>query len=150
MLITQPRQPKSEMKQLSLGLINQQKGEKLFEEVYALKRLELAFKKVKANGGSAGPDGESVEEFDEKRTGKLAELQAELKSRSYQPQPVRRVSIPKPNGGERLLGNRWRSETTTCMRSRVRTRTHGSVGGRSPNGDLLPDRTGRGCEARDE
>ena len=104
MPITQPRQPKSEMKQLSLGLINQQKGEKLFEEVYALKRLELAFKKVKANGGSAGPDGESVEEFDEKRTGKLAELQAELKSRSYQPQPVRRVSIPKPNGGERHLG----------------------------------------------
>lgn len=92
------------MDQLSLGTINQEKGEGLFEEVYALKRLELAFKKVKANGGSAGPDGESVEQFDEKRTEKLVELQAELKSKRYQPQPVRRVSIPKPNGGERHLG----------------------------------------------
>jgi RNA-directed DNA polymerase len=92
------------MDQLSLGLTNQQKGERLFEEVYALKRLELAFKKVKTNGGSAGPDGESVEEFDEQRTEKLAMLKAELESRRYQPQPVRRVSIPKPSGGERHLG----------------------------------------------
>ena len=95
------------MGQLSLGLSNKEEGAKLFEEVHALPRLELAFKKVRANGGSAGPDGVSVEDFEENLPENLAKLEAELKSRSYQPGPVRRVSIPKPNspsGGERHLG----------------------------------------------
>ena len=92
------------MEQLSLGLTSKQEGERLFEELYALRRLELAFVKVKANGGSAGSDGNSVEDFEENLSNNLAKLQAELQSRSYQPQPVRRVSIPKPNGGERHLG----------------------------------------------
>lgn len=98
------RKERSEMEQLSLGLTNQQQGENLFEEVYALKRLELAFAKVKANGGAAGPDGISVEEFEENLPTKLAKLQAELQSKRYEPQPVRRVRLPKPNGGERHLG----------------------------------------------
>ena len=46
-------QIKSEMDQLSLGITNQQDGEGLYEEVYALQRLELAFKKVRANHGVA-------------------------------------------------------------------------------------------------
>jgi RNA-directed DNA polymerase len=95
------------MEQLSLGLSNQEEGARLFEEVHALPRLALAFKKVRANGGSAGPDGASVERFEENLPENLARLEAELKSRSYQPGPVRRVSIPKPNspsGGERHLG----------------------------------------------
>lgn len=92
------------MEQLSLGLSNQQEGERLFEEICALPRLELAFKKVRANGGSAGPDAQSVEDFEEDLAANLAELQRELESRRYQPGPVRRVSIPKPNGGERHLG----------------------------------------------
>jgi RNA-directed DNA polymerase len=95
------------MEQLSLGLSNQEEGARLFEEVHALPRLELAFKKVRANGGSAGPDGVSVEQFEEQLSDNVSQLEAELKSRSYQPGPVRRVSIPKPNspsGGERHLG----------------------------------------------
>jgi len=81
------------MDQMSLGLRNQAEGDRLFEEVYALERLELAFKKVRTNGGSAGPDGVSVEDFGVKLSDNLTELQAELKSKAYQPAPVRRVSI---------------------------------------------------------
>ena len=92
------------MDQLSLGLCNQAEGDRLFEEIHATQRLELAFKKVKTNGGSAGSDGVSVEDFGEKLARNLTDLQAELKSKRYQPQPVRRVSIPKPSGGERHLG----------------------------------------------
>jgi RNA-directed DNA polymerase len=92
------------MEQLSLGLSNQYEGKRLFEEACAMPRLELAFKKVRANGGSAGPDGQSVEDFEEDLVTNLAKLQAELKGKRYQPGPVRRVSIPKPSGGERHLG----------------------------------------------
>lgn len=95
---------KSEMAQLSLGLQTQAAGERLFEEIHALSRLELAFAKVRANGGSPGPDGQSIEDFGENLSDNLAELSAELKSKRYQPAPVRRVSIPKPSGGERHLG----------------------------------------------
>jgi len=52
---------KSEMDQLSLGLQTQAAGERLFEEIPALARLELAYAKVRANGGSPGPDGQSIE-----------------------------------------------------------------------------------------
>ena len=89
---------------MSLGLRNQEGGAKLFEEIHALPRLEMAFKKVRANRGSAGPDGVSVEDFEENLSENLSKLQAELKSKAYRPQAVRRVSIPKPNGGERHLG----------------------------------------------
>ena len=92
------------MEQSSLGLANKQRGKELFEEVYAPKRLELAFRKVRANKGSPGPDGVSVEDFEERVHEELAKLAEELKSKTYQPQPIRRVSIPKANGGERHLG----------------------------------------------
>ena len=81
------------MEQLSLGLQTKAAGERLFEEIYALPQLELAYAKVRANGGSPGPDGQSIEDFGENLTGNLAELAAELKSKRYQPAPVRRVSI---------------------------------------------------------
>ena len=74
---------KSEMAQLSLGLQTQAAGERLFEEIHALSRLELAFAKVRANGGSPGPDGQSIEDFGENLSDNLAELSAELKSKRY-------------------------------------------------------------------
>jgi len=66
--------------------------------------LERAFRKVKANQGAPGPDGESIEEFEADLEARLDQLRKELESWSYQPSPVRRVVIPKPGGGERLLG----------------------------------------------
>ena len=63
-----------------------------------------AFKRVKANQGAAGVDGQSIQEFEEKLTGNLYKLWNRLSSGSYLPPPVRRVDIPKANGGTRPLG----------------------------------------------
>ena len=65
----------------------------------------LAYECCKANGGAAGVDGQTFEDIEAYgRERWLDELAQELKSRTYQPQPVRRVYIPKPDGKQRPLG----------------------------------------------
>jgi RNA-directed DNA polymerase len=68
------------------------------------KEVWEAFKEVRANGGAAGVDGESIAEFEADLTGNLYKLWNRLSSGSYFPRPVRRVDIPKPDGGTRPLG----------------------------------------------
>ena len=63
-----------------------------------------AFKKVKANQGAAGVDGQSIADFEADLTNNLYELWNRLSSGSYFPPPVRRVDIPKMDGGTRPLG----------------------------------------------
>ena len=63
-----------------------------------------AFKRVKANKGAAGVDGQSIAEFEANLSGNLYKLWNRLSSGSYFPPPVRRVDIPKANGGTRPLG----------------------------------------------
>ena len=63
-----------------------------------------AFQRVKANGGSAGVDQESIEEFEQKVGGNLYKLWNRMASGSYFPPPVKAVPIPKKSGGTRLLG----------------------------------------------
>jgi RNA-directed DNA polymerase len=63
-----------------------------------------AFKKVKANQGAAGVDGQSIAEFEADLTANLYKLWNRLSSGSYFPPPVRRVDIPKASGGTRPLG----------------------------------------------
>ncbi len=63
-----------------------------------------AFKKVKANGGAAGVDGQSIAEFEKDLKRNLYKLWNRMSSGSYFPPPVRTVEIPKDNGGIRLLG----------------------------------------------
>src|ERR1700720_490902 len=63
-----------------------------------------AFKRVKANQGAAGVDGQSIAEFEVDLAGNLYKLWNRLSSGSYLPPPVRRVDIPKANGGTRPLG----------------------------------------------
>ncbi|MBB6582866.1 group II intron reverse transcriptase/maturase [Ralstonia solanacearum] len=63
-----------------------------------------AYKKVKANRGAAGIDGQSIEEFEQNLVGNLYKLWNRLASGSYMPPPVRRVEIPKATGGTRPLG----------------------------------------------
>jgi len=92
------------MEQLDLAIRDKAAGERLFEEVYAMPRLKRAYQKVKANKGKPGVDEISIEDFEENLNENLAEIQSQLKGRKYKPQPVLRVSIPKPNGGERHLG----------------------------------------------
>ena len=63
-----------------------------------------AFKRVKANQGAAGIDGQSILEFEADLSRNLYKLWNRLSSGSYFPPPVRRVDIPKANGGTRPLG----------------------------------------------
>jgi len=64
----------------------------------------MAYRKVKANGGSAGIDRVSLEEFEENRSKNLYKLWNRLSSGSYYPPAVRQVMIPKKSGGQRGLG----------------------------------------------
>ena len=63
-----------------------------------------AFRRVKANGGSAGVDEESIEEFEGRLGDNLYKLWNRLSSGSYVPPPVKAVPIPKKSGGTRTLG----------------------------------------------
>jgi len=63
-----------------------------------------AFKRVKANQGAAGVDGQSIAAFEANLSNNLYKLWNRLSSGSYLPPPVRRVEIPKASGGTRPLG----------------------------------------------
>ncbi|WP_293275763.1 reverse transcriptase domain-containing protein [Nannocystis sp.] len=63
-----------------------------------------AWKRVKANRGAAGVDGESIEVFEKDLKGNLYKLWNRMSSGSYFPPPVRQVEIPKQSGGTRALG----------------------------------------------
>ena len=78
----------------------------LVDKVYQRKNLEMAWEKVKANRGSGGVDGQSLEAFAAQLDPQLDRLQSELKEDTYQPQPVRQVQIPKAGkpGEFRTLG----------------------------------------------
>lgn len=77
----------------------------LYDKVHREDILAFAYECCKTNGGAAGVDNqtfEDIEDYGVKRW--LDELTQELKSRTYQPKPVRRVYIPKPDGKQRPLG----------------------------------------------
>jgi group II intron reverse transcriptase/maturase len=77
----------------------------LYDKVYREDVLTFAYACCKANGGAAGADDQSFEDIEAygmKRW--LDELTQALKSQTYQPKPVRRVYIPKPDGKQRPLG----------------------------------------------
>jgi RNA-directed DNA polymerase len=78
----------------------------LIDKVYKRKNLEMAWEMVKANRGSGGVDGQSLDGFAAQLDQQLDRLQSELKDDTYQPQPVRQVQIPKAGkpGEFRLLG----------------------------------------------
>ena len=63
-----------------------------------------AYKRVKANQGGAGVDGQTIQAFDEDLENNLYKLWNRLASGSYLPPPVKRVDIPKADGGIRPLG----------------------------------------------
>jgi group II intron reverse transcriptase/maturase len=77
----------------------------LYDKVYREDVMAFAYECCKANGGAAGVDGQTFEDIEEYGLQRwLDELTQELKSRTYRPQPVRRVWIPKPDGKQRPLG----------------------------------------------
>lgn len=80
------------------------KWHSLIDKVYALPTLQLAWLRVAANHGAAGIDRMSIECFEANAEHYLAELAQMLREGSYQPEPVRRVYIPKGKGKTRPLG----------------------------------------------
>jgi RNA-directed DNA polymerase len=76
----------------------------LMERVLARDNVRRAWTRVKANKGAPGIDGMRIEEFIGFAREDWPAIRQALRDGTYPPQPVRRVSIPKPSGGERLLG----------------------------------------------
>src|SRR3989442_6393795 len=76
----------------------------LYDKVYRRDVLAFAYECCKANGGAAGVDGQTFEDIEAYgRERWLDELAQELKSRTYQPLPVRRGDIPQTDGKQRPL-----------------------------------------------
>ena len=91
-------------------LDNEKKGsrqamsEDIITKILERDNLNLAFKNVKANRGASGIDDLSIDETAQYIRENKKTIVWQLYNRKYQPQPVRRVEIPKPNGGVRKLG----------------------------------------------
>lgn len=88
----------------SLETAEKDGAESLLERVLHRDNLNAAYKRVKQNGGAAGVDGMTVDEMLPYLKEHKDELLASIRSGRYKPQAVRRVEIPKPDGGVRLLG----------------------------------------------
>jgi len=88
---------------------------RLMEEVCEQENLREALRQVKANKGSAGVDGMTVGQLTDYLKQHWSTIRGQLLSGTYEPQPVRRVEIPKPDGGGvRKLGIPTVSAYCTC------------------------------------
>jgi group II intron reverse transcriptase/maturase len=89
-----------------LNPTGEKKVHSLVDKVYQKKNLALAWEKVKRNRGAGGVDGQTLAEFEEALEENLSRLHEELKTRTYQPLPVREHRIPKAGqpGKTRKLG----------------------------------------------
>jgi len=101
----------SKIRELQIKLYRKAKNEPeyrfylLYDKIYREDILSHAYKLARANKGAPGVDGQSFEDIES--TGLetwLTGIREELRNKTYRPQPVRRVKIPKPGGGERPLG----------------------------------------------
>jgi group II intron reverse transcriptase/maturase len=77
---------------------------KLWETIFSRYNLFQALERVQKNRGGPGVDGMTVEELPEHLKANWESIRAKLETGTYQPSPVRRVEIPKPSGGVRLIG----------------------------------------------
>ena len=74
------------------------------EQMLSADNMKRAWKQVKRNKGAAGVDGMTIEQAKPYLQPHWEEIKERLLAEQYHPQPVRRVDIPKPGGGERMLG----------------------------------------------
>ncbi len=79
-------------------------NDNLLERVLSPDNLQAAWKQVKGNKGAPGVDGITLEDYPQWARQHWAATRRALENGYYIPQPVKRVVIPKPNGGSRLLG----------------------------------------------
>lgn len=101
----------SKIRELQIKLYRKAKNEPgyrfymLYDKIYREDILAHAYALARANKGAPGVDGQTFERVESAGLGEwLAGIRQELRSKTYRPQPVRRVMIPKPGGGERPLG----------------------------------------------
>jgi RNA-directed DNA polymerase len=79
-------------------------GSALLLAALARENLQRAWKRVRANKGVAGVDGLDIDQTAAQLRTAWPAIREQLLSGTYRPSPVRRVAIPKPEGGERELG----------------------------------------------
>lgn len=79
-------------------------GNEVLEEMLSQENLDKAYTQVKRNKGASGVDGMEVSELEGYLEEHLEELKEQIRTRKYKPQPVKRVEIPKSDGGIRELG----------------------------------------------
>jgi RNA-directed DNA polymerase len=79
-------------------------GSVLLQAALTTENLRRAFKRVRANKGAAGVDGLDINQTSRQLTTAWPHIREQLLAGTYRPSPVRRVTIPKPDGGERELG----------------------------------------------
>jgi group II intron reverse transcriptase/maturase len=79
-------------------------GSALLEAMLTRANLQQAWKRVKANKGAAGVDGMDIAQTAESLKTEWPAIRRQLLQGKYRPRPVRRVTIPKPDGGQRELG----------------------------------------------
>src|SRR6201993_394913 len=101
----------SKIRELQIKLYRKAKNEPeyrfymLYDKIYREDILAHAYARARANKGAPGVDGQTFERIESAgREEWLTGIRQELRNKTYQPQPVRRVMIPKPGGGERPLG----------------------------------------------
>jgi RNA-directed DNA polymerase len=101
----------SKIRELQIKLYRKAKNEPgyrfymLYDKMYREDILAHAYARARANHGAPGVDGQSFEEIESQGLeGWLAGIREELRSKTYEPQPVRRKMIEKQGGGERPLG----------------------------------------------
>ena len=86
------------------GKERRQNMSEMLERILSNENIERAYKKVYANKGAGGVDGVTTKELAEYMQGNWSSIKEQIRMRTYKPQPVLRVEIPKPNGGVRKLG----------------------------------------------
>src|SRR5262245_32723225 len=101
----------SKIRELQIKLYRKAKDEPgyrfymLYDKIYREDILAHAYARARANKGAPGVDGQTFDRIESAGLGEwLTGIRQELRNKTYQPQPVRRVMIPKPGGGERPLG----------------------------------------------
>jgi RNA-directed DNA polymerase len=101
----------SKIRELQIKLYRKAKSEPgyrfymLYDKIWREDILAHAYAQARANKGAPGVDGQTFEQIESAGLEEwLTGIRQELRNRTYQPQPVRRVMIPKPGGGERPLG----------------------------------------------
>ena len=101
----------SKIRELQIKLYRKAKNEPayrfymLYDKIYREDVVAHAYELARSNKGAPGVDGQTFERIESAGLGEwLTGIRQELRNKTYQPQPVRRVMIPKPGGGERPLG----------------------------------------------